>query len=142
MQTSYSESMAVAVVGELVDDTNRRVESMFAENAFDPGDAVQLGTSDNQCETVDASVYGVVINNPTAEMGVTGQVYAEFDSVSVLTNGRIWVMTDGAVAKDAAAYWDVAAGAFNSTSSGNIAVTGGTFKTTTSGAGLAILEIK
>ena len=143
MQTAYNENMAVAVIGELVDDTNRRIESMFAENAFDPGDAVQLGTTDNQCETVAASVYGVAINNPTKEMGLTGgSVYANKDSLSVLTAGRIWVAVDGAVAKDAQAYWDVAAGAFNSTSSGNIAVTGGAFKTTTTGAGMAILEIK
>ncbi len=144
MQTSYNEAMAVAVAGMLVDDTNRRIESMFAENAFDPGEAVQLGSSDNQAETVAASVYGVAINNPTAEMdaGSAGQVYAQYDSMSVLTAGRIWVAVDGAVAKDAQAYWDVAAGAFNATSTDNIIVTGGTFKTTTTGAGLAILEIK
>lgn len=144
MQTSYNEAMAVAVAGMLVDDTNRRIESMFAENAFDPGEAVQLGSSDNQAETVAASVYGVAINNPTAEMdaGSAGQVYAQYDSMSVLTAGRIWVAVDGAVAKDAQAYWDIAAGAFNATSTDNIIVTGGTFKTTTTGAGLAILEIK
>lgn len=142
-QTTYNENMAVAVVGQLVDCTNRRVDSKYAENAFDAGEAVQIGSSDTQIETVDTAVYGVAIQHPTLTLGDDSgtAAYAQYDGVSVLRAGRIWVAVDGAVAVDAQAYWDIAAGAFNSTATDNIIVAGGRFVTSTSGAGLAILEI-
>lgn len=143
MQTAYNEKMAVAVVGQLVDCTNRRIESKYAENAFYAGDAAQNGTTDGQVKTVAASVHGVVVQHALGTLNDdTGlAAYAQYDSISVLTAGRIWVAVDGAVAMDAQAYWDVAAGAFNSTALDNFIVTGGRFRTSTSGAGLAILEI-
>lgn len=143
MQTTYNENMAVAVVGQLVDCTNRRIDSKYAEGAIDAGDAVQIGTADEQVLTATTAVYGVAIQHPTLTMADdTGlAAYAEFDGVSVLRAGRIWVAVDGAVAIDAQAYWDVAAQAFNSTATDNFIVTGGRFVTSTAGAGLAILEI-
>ncbi len=143
MQTTYNEKMDVAVVGQLVDCTNRRVDSKYAEGAIDAGQAVQIGTDENQVVAATTAVYGVAIQHPTLTMSDdTGlAAYAEFDGVSVLRSGRIWVQVDGAVAVDAQAYWDVAADAFNSTSTDNFEVVGGRFVTSTSGAGLAILEI-
>lgn len=143
MQTTYNEKMDVAVVGQLVDCTNRRIDSKYAEAAIDAGDAVQIGTDQTQVVTSTNAVYGVAIQHPTLTMSdSTGEAaYAEFDGVSVLRAGRIWVQVDGAVAVNAQAYWDVAAGAFNATASDNFIVTGGRFVTSTSGAGLAILEI-
>lgn len=143
MQTAYNENMAVAVVGQLVDCTNRRVDSKFAAGAIDAGAAVQIGASDKQVVSATTAVYGVAIQHPLLTMSdTTGEAaYAEFDGVSVLRAGRIWVAVDGAVAIDAQAYWDVAAGAFNSTATDNFIVTGGRFVTSTSGAGLAILEV-
>lgn len=143
MQTTYNEKMDVAVVGQLVDCTNRRVDSKYAEGAIDAGDAVQIGTDDTQVLTATTAVYGVAIQHPLLTLGdETGTAaYAEYDGVSVLRQGRIWVQVDGAVAVDAQAYWDVAAQAFNSTATDNFIVTGGRFVTSTSGAGLAILEI-
>lgn len=143
MQTAYNENMAEAVVGQLVDCTNRRVDSKYAEEAIDAGDAVQIGTDDNQVVVSTDAVYGVAIQHPTLTMSDdTGlAAYAEFDSVSILRQGRVWVAVDGAVAINAQAYWDATAGAFNSTATDNFIVTGGRFVTATSGAGLAILEI-
>lgn len=143
MQTTYDEKMDVAVVGQLVDCTNRRVDSKYAEEAIDAGQAVQIGTEDNQVVVSTDAVYGVAIQHPTLTMSDdTGEAaYAEFDGVSVLRQGRIWVSVDGAVAVDAQAYWDAAADAFNSTSADNFEVVGGRFVTSTTGAGLAILEI-
>lgn len=143
MQTTYNEKMDVAVLGQLVDCTNRRVDSKYAEGAIDAGDAVQIGSSDGQVLTATTAVYGVAIQHPTLTMSDdTGNAaYAEFDGVSVLREGRIWVQVDGAVAIDGQAYWDVAAQAFNSTATDNFIVTGGRFVTSTTGAGLAILEI-
>jgi hypothetical protein len=143
MQTTYNEKMDVAVVGQLVDCTNRRIDSKYAEGAIDAGDAVQIGTSDNQAVTATTAVYGVAIQHPTLTMSSdTGlAAYAEFDGVSILRAGRIWVQVDGAVAIDGQAYWDVAAQAYNSTLTANFEVVGGRFITSTAGAGLAILEI-
>lgn len=143
MQTTYNEKMDVAVLGQLVDCTNRRVDSKYAESAIDAGDAVDIGTADDQVVTAATAVYGVAIQHPTLTMSDdTGEAaYAEFDGVSILRAGRIWVQVDGAVAIDEQAYWDVAANAFNSTATDNFIVTGGRFITSTSGAGLAILEI-
>lgn len=143
MQTAYNENMAVAVQGQLVDNTNRRVESKFAEEAIVAGYAVQIGTDTNQVEVASTGVYGVAIQHPTMTLDDSGDAaYEEFDAVSVLTQGRVWVMTDGAVAVGAQAYWDATASAFNSSSSGNVIVNGGRFVLDTSGAALTILEIR
>lgn len=143
MQTTYNEAMAAAVVGQIVDCTNLRIDSKYAEGAIDAGDAVQIGTADTQVLTATTAVYGVAIQHPTLTLGdTTGTAaYAQYDGVSVLREGRVWVAVDGAVAIDAQAYWDVAAQAFNSTALDNFIVTGGRFVTSTSGAGMAILEI-
>ena len=143
MQTAYNEKMAVAVVGQLVDCTDRRVESKYAGGAINAGAAVQIGASDTQVVSATTAVHGVAIQHPLLTLGDDSgtAAYAQYDGVSVLRAGRIWVAVDGAVAIDAQAYWDVAAGAFNSTSTDNFIVTGGRFVTSTSGAGLAILEI-
>lgn len=143
MQTAYNENMAVAVVGQLVDCTNRRIVSKYAEGAIDAGDAVQTGSADDQVLTATTAVTGVAIQHPLLTLGDTSgtAAYAEFDGVSVLEAGRVWVAVDGAVAINGQAYWDVAAQAFNSTATDNFIVTGGRFKSSTSGAGLAILEI-
>lgn len=142
MQTSYDEKMDVAVVGQMVDCTNRRVDSKYAEGAIDAGSAVQIGTTQDQVVTTTTAVYGVAIQHPTLTMSddTGGAAYAEFDGVSVLREGRIWVQVNAAVAVDAAAYYEVAGDAFNSTNT-NVAVVGGRFVTSTTGAGLAILEI-
>ena len=143
MQTTYNENMAVAVLGQLVDSTNRRVDSKYATAAIAAGDAVQIGASDTLCVKATTAVYGVAIQHPTLTMSDTtgNAAYAQGDGVSILRAGRVWVAVDGAVAINAQAYWDVAAGAFNATSTDNIIVAGGRFVTSTSGAGLAILEI-
>lgn len=145
MQTTYNEKMAVAVLGQLVDCTNRRIDSKFAEGAIEAGDAVDIGTADDQVIKAVSAVYGVAIQHPTLTMADdTGlAAYAEFDGVSVLRQGRIWVQVGLAVAIDDLAYWDDVAGTFSNTdaTSTNPPVTGGRFVTSTSGAGLAILEI-
>lgn len=143
MQTAYNENMDAAVLGQVVDCTNRRIDSKFAEAAITAGDAVQIGTNADQAVTSTTAVYGVAIQHPTMTMDdQTGLAeYKQYDGVSILRAGRVWVAVDGAVAIDEQAYWDVAAGAFNSTATDNFIVTGGRFVTETSGAGLAILEI-
>lgn len=144
MQTTYNEKMDVAVVGQLVDCTNRRVDSKYAEGAIDAGDAVQIGTADDQVLTATTAVYGVAIQHPTLTLDTNNSAaYAEFDGVSVLRQGRIWVQVGLAVAIDDSAYWDDVAGTFSNTDAtgANPPVTGGRFVTSTSGAGLAILEI-
>lgn len=142
MQTSYDEKMDVAVVGQMVDCTNRRVESKFATGPINAGGAVQIVTDTTVVATA-ASVYGVAIQHPLLTLSdSTGEAaYADGDGVSILTQGRIWVQVDGAVAINGQAYWDVAADAFNSTATDNFIVTNGRFKSSTTGAGLAILEI-
>lgn len=143
MQTTYNEKMDVAVVGQLVDCTNRRVESKYAEAAINAGSAVQIGTDDNQVATTTTAVYGVAIQHPvlTLDDDTGTAAYAQYDGVSVLTNGRIWVQVNAAVAIGDAAYYEVSGDAFNATNT-NVAVPGGKFVSSTTGAGLAILEIK
>lgn len=145
MQTTYDEKMDVAVVGQLVDCTNRRVDSKYAEAAIEAGDAVDIGTADDQVVKAVSAVYGVAIQHPTLTMSDdTGLAsYEQYDGVSVLRQGRIWVQVGLAVAIDDSAYWDDVAGTFSNTDAtgANPPVTGGRFVTSTSGAGLAILEI-
>lgn len=145
MQTTYNEKMDEAVLGQLVDCTNRRIDSKFAENTIEAGDAVDIGTADNQVIKAVSAVYGVAIQHPTLVMDdSTGNAqYEQYEGVSVLRQGRMWVQVGLAVAIDDSAYWDDVAGTFSNTdnTSANPPVTGGRFITSTSGAGLAILEI-
>ena len=114
------------------------------------GFPVKLGTDPAKevlKATAGAGVIGFSIHDQAREQTSGGVVqYAATETVSVLTQGRMWVMTDKAVAAGATANLKTASGTLT-----DAAVTTGIealtqvsvkFITATTAAGLALVEIK
>lgn len=150
MQTSYSQYGAPAFKGMLDGIGPRNVRSYAAEEAIPVAYPVKLGT-DKEKEVLKATtgsgVVGFALHDHAREQTSAGAVqYAATETVSVLTQGRMWVMTSDAVVAGATANLTVADGTLT-----DAAVAAGIeaftqinvkFITATSAAGLALVEIK
>lgn len=150
MQTSISQYGAPAFKGMLDGIGPRNVRSYAAEEAIPVGFPVKLGTSADKevlKATAGAGVVGFALHDHAREQNGSGVVqYAATETVSVLTDGRMWVETDDAVVAGATANLVVASGKLTdaAVASGIEAFTQISVKfiTATSAAGLAIVEIK
>ena len=149
-QTTMSQYGAAAVAGLLDGVGPRNVPSYTAGEIIPVGFPVKLGTDPAKGvlkATAGAGVIGFSIHDQAREQTSAGAVqYAATETVSVLTQGRMWVMTDKAVAAGATANLKTASGTLT-----DAAVTAGIealtqvsvkFITATTAAGLAIVEIK
>ena len=150
MQTTVSQYGAPAFKGMLDGIGPRNVRSYAAEEAIPVAYPVKLGT-DKEKEVLKATagsgVVGFALHDHAREQTSAGAVqYAATETVSVLTQGRMWVMTSDAVVAGATANLTVADGTLT-----DAAVAAGIeaftqinvkFITATSAAGLAIVEIK
>lgn len=157
-QTSYSQSMAVAQAGMKAGAGDDYVESFLAQVALGFGLAVIAGTDLARQVTLAAAAGGVFrgvsLHTQAIEQGYpppqTGPVkYPIGMAVSVLRQGRLWVVTREAVTIDTPAFFDngsaaagVNSGKFSMVDDGSTdAVPTGIFRSTNTGAGLAVLEI-
>lgn len=150
MQTTVSQYGAPAFKGMLDGIGPRNVRSYAAEEAIPVAYPVKLGT-DKEKEVLKATtgsgVVGFALHDHAREQTSAGAVqYAATETVSVLTQGRMWVMTSDAVVAGATANLTVADGTLT-----DAAVAAGIeaftqinvkFITATSAAGLALVEIK
>lgn len=149
-QTTMSQYGAAAVAGLLDGVGPRNVRSYAAEEIIPVGFPVKLGTDPAKevlKATAGAGVIGFSVNDQAREQTSAGAVqYAATETVSVLTQGRMWVMTSGAVVAGATANLTVANGTLTSASvtTGIEAFTQISVKfiTGTTAAGLALVEIK
>lgn len=150
MQTSISQYGAPAFKGMLDGIGPRNVRSYAAEEAIPVSYPVKLGTSPDKevlKATAGAGVVGFALHDHAREQNGSGVVqYAATETVSVLTQGRMWVPTSDAVVAGATANLTVADGTLT-----DAAVTTGIeaftqvsvkFITGTTAAGLALVEIK
>jgi hypothetical protein len=150
MQTTISQYGAAAFKGMLDGIGPRNVRSYAAEEAIPVAYPVKLGTSPDKevlKATAGAGVVGFALHDHAREQDSSGVVqYAATETVSVLTQGRMWVMTSDAVAAGATANLTVAAGTLTdaAVAAGIEAFTQITVKfiTATTAAGLALVEIK
>ena len=149
-QTTMSQYGAAGVAGLLDGVGPRNVRSYAAEEIIPVGFPVKLGT-DKEKEvlkaTAGAGVVGFALHDHAREQNGSGAVqYAATETVSVLTQGRMWVMTSKAVAAGATANLTVANGTLTdaSVTTGIEAFTQVSVKfiTATTAAGLALVEIK
>lgn len=150
MQTSISQYGAPAFKGMLDGIGPRNVRSYAAEEAIPVAYPVKLGT-DKEKEvlkaTAGAGVVGFALHDHAREQTSAGVVqYNALETVSVLTQGRMWVETTDAVVAGATANLTVATGKLT-----DEAVAAGIetftqisvkFITGTTAAGLALVEIK
>jgi len=150
MQTTISQYGAAAFKGMLDGIGSKNVRSYAAEEIIPVAYPVKLGTSPDKevlKATAAAGVVGFALHDHAREQTSAGVVqYAATETVSVLTQGRMWVMTSDAVVAGATANLTVADGTLT-----DAAVAAGIeaftqidvkFITATSAAGLAIVEIK
>jgi hypothetical protein len=151
MQTTISQYGPAAFLGLLDGVANpQNVISLAAEGAVGIGRAVERGTVPaKQCKVAGtaAAAIGFALHDHAREQSAAGVVqYADKETVSVLTQGRLWIETDDAVVAGAAANLVIAGGKLTDAPVGpgieafvGIKVT---FQSTTAGPGLAIVEVK
>lgn len=150
MQTTISQYGAAAFKGMLDGIGPKNVRSYAAEEIIPVSYPVKLGTSPDKevlKATAGAGVVGFALHDHAREQTSAGVVqYAATETVSVLTQGRMWVMTSDAVVAGATANLTVADGTLTdaAVASGIEAFTqiDVKFITATSAAGLALVEIK
>lgn len=150
-QTSVSQYGAASFKGMLDGIGSHQIRSYAAEEIIPVAYPVKLGTN-KEAEvlkaTAGAGVIGWALHDHAREQNrTTGVVeYAQYETVSVLTSGRMWVETDDAVVAGATANLKVSNGKLTdeSVAAGIEAFTQVSVKflTGTTGAGLALVEIK
>lgn len=150
MQTSYSQYGDAAYKGMLDGIGPHNIRSYAAEEAIPMAYPVALGT-DKSKEVVKATsgagAIGFALHDHARVQDSNGLVqYAATETVSVLTQGRFWVMTSDAVVAGTTANMTVADGTLTdaAVAAGIEAFTqfSAKFITATTGPGLAIVEIK
>ena len=150
MQTSVSQYGAAAFKGMLDGIGAHQVRSYAAEEAIPVAFPVKLGTTKDAeilKTTSGALAIGFALHDHARVQDASGLVqYAQYETVSVLTQGRFWAETTDAVVAGAVANLTVATGKLTdeAVAAGIEAFTqfSARFVTGTSAAGLAIVEIK
>lgn len=150
MQTTISQYGAPAFNGMLDGIGPRSVRSYAAEEVIPFAYPVKLGTNPDAevlKATAGAGVVGFALATQAVEQTSAGLAqYAATETVGVMTQGRMWVMTSDAVVAGATANLTVATGALTdaSVAAGIEAFTQVSVKfvTSTAVAGLAIVEVK
>lgn len=149
-QTSVSQYGAAAFKGMLDGIGSHQVRSYAAEEIIPVAYPVKLGTnkeSEVLKATAGAGVIGWALHDHAREQSSSGVVqYAQYETVSVLTRGLMWVETDDAVVAGATANLKTSNGKLTdeAVAAGIEAFTQVSVKflTGTTGAGLALVEIK
>ena len=149
-QTSVSQYGAASFKGMLDGIGSHQVRSYAAEEIIPVAYPVKLGTSPEKevlKATAGAGVIGWALHDHAREQSSSGVVqYAQYETVSVLTQGRVWVETDDAVVAGATANLKTSNGKVTdeAVAAGIEAFTQVSVKflTGTTGAGLALVEIK
>jgi len=150
MQTTIGQYGAASFKGMLDGIGAKNVRSYAAEEAIPVAYPVKLGT-DKEKEvlkaTTGAGVIGFALHDMAREQTSAGVVqYNQYETVSVLTNGRMWLETDDAVVAGATANLKTANGKVTdeAVAAGIEAFTQISVKfiTATAAAGLALVEIK
>lgn len=153
-QTTVTQYGAASFAGMLSDTGFTDKLSYSAEAAIPFGKPVQLGTNkERQILPLTTSVgqaalaVGVSIASQVVEQSSAGVAqYAQYDTVPVLKQGRVWMLTDDAVAAGAVANLKLSSGLVTdeAVTTGIEAFTQFTarFLTATSASGLALVEIK
>jgi len=150
MQTTVSQYGAAAFAGMLDGIGSHQVRSYAAEEIIPIAYPVKLGTNKEKQvlkTTSGALSVGFALHDHAREQNGGGTVqYAAKETVSVMTQGRFWVMTTDAVVAGAVANLTVATGALTdeAVAAGIEAFTqfSARFVTATTAAGLAVVEIK
>lgn len=139
--TGYGYTQTSAQAGQKYDIRPDVVQSFAAEGVVAFGAPVMRGTNpEKQVELSDATAFlGVAVFTHTVENDGTATGYADKDTVSVLTEGAVWVVSsvDTVVAGEVA--YVTSAGAYTNIEGTNLAI--GTFLTSGDTGDLVVVEL-
>ena len=139
MQKDFKTYSIPTIIGQVADSSLNQIDSYVAEDDIKFGSVVKRGTKkDKQALPNDGikEFLGIAVRNDLSREGL----YRAKDMVSVMTRGRVAVLTAEAVVAGDKAYFH-ADGTINKTQKDGIAI--GSFASTQeSGNQLVILEIK
>lgn len=144
--TGYNYESVVGQAGQIFDLSTKTIDSFSAEGTIGFGLGLTRGTDPaGQCSVIDdagdaflgVSVFEHTHENPLGD-GDAG--YADTQTVSTMTTGRVWVEVSAAVAVGDEAHVVVVDGRFTNSAGGNVAVPNGTFLTAAEADGLAVLQ--
>ena len=137
LQTTYTDTVAAGYPGMVANgETSNGISRTCEDAAGIPfGAAAFRGSGDHACtDTVGtaATFLGPVIATNAIALiaGQTADLYPQYESVAIMTQGAIWVLTGDAVTDGAPVYVDAATGEWTDTSTDNILATDWIFDTT------------
>lgn len=146
VQTTYSDTLDAAVVGQRANQEPARLISRNVEDAAGIafGLAVSQGTADRGAKafgTGDTAILGISTRERSTD-ATAPDVFAENSSALVMTSGCIWVTASVAVNAGDPVYVIPATGAFAKTSvSSAVLIVGARWDTSTTGAALAVVRL-
>lgn len=122
MEYGYTDD--IAQIGQIVDSSNRVVDSFAAEGVIEYGVAVKRGTDKaSQVLTWAGDVNTPMLGVSVFTQNTTGN-YVVDSMVSVMTSGRVFVNVEAGITVVAGerAYVDVTSGAFTNVATANLLV--------------------
>lgn len=147
VQTTYASSIRPAVPGMPASMYGYNADSRICESANIPfGVAVSQGSADDGATLGGTSPVGVAIRDVTLLRGV-GDIanidkFKQYETLGVMVQGEIWVLTDGAVTKGGVCTYDNTTGVLGSVAAGaGRTAFPGRWQSSTTGAGLAKLRV-
>lgn len=147
VQSTYSELQPIAQAGMPASgdfSADTRTCETVAGIAF--GVAVGRGTADNGAvigSTAATDFVGITIADKAVPYNGVADGYARYDSMGVMTRGRIWVVVGGDVTDGADVTFSSTTGVLSSTAvgAGQFAITGARWMTTATNGNLALLHL-
>lgn len=143
IQTTYSETIAAAVAGQVGDQTDYNIDTLVSEVAggIGFGLVVGQGAADRGCVLGGAlTVFrGISVRDVTLPDG-QDDTYDEGDNVAVLSEGDIWVTVAAAVDAGDRVHYNATTGAISNTG-GNGPIVGARFLTSAALNGLALVRL-
>ncbi len=147
VQSTYSESQPIAQAGMPASgdfSADTRTCETAAGIAF--GVAVSQGSDDNGAVIGGASAavfVGVTIADKSVPYNGTNDEYAQYDSMGVMTRGRIWVTVGGDVTDGGDVTFASTTGVLSSAAAGGsqFAIAGARWMTTATNGNLALLHL-
>lgn len=161
-QLAYTQDPAVAIPGMLVDSSLDKdiISKFLTDPTLNFGLAVthDVGETDEEArapaatgEVTGGAFLGVAIADTTLEQAATAVGYSSGDTMRLLRAGRLWVLTEEAIAtiglpafvRFASGGGGTILGSFRTSAdtATAVALPGATFRTTTAGAGLVVVEL-
>jgi hypothetical protein len=141
IQTTYAARHLPAYEGMIANSEDHTIVSKQVETAagIGFGKVACQGSADDGIVIAAATKF-LGLTEAAHNAGVVGgtvDLYAQYETIPVMTKGVMWVMASEAVAPGDPVYYTAAGGALSKTASGNVLIPNARWDSSTSGAGLA-----